>query len=242
MKTANCFRFFSKSALHACLLSFVFWGGCPLANAATSQAPNALKAQQFFCSAGYNHQDCGQHVARLRALLGRYGMGVQGPWSWIIVRSEDWQPFLERLHVDRRTPAFTALAEGETYLEESLFLPPSKRASELEHDFGAPFEQLLSIAVTHELGHALCRDGNEAAANRISDQLRNGKMPVCDESPKSLTPFDEFYLEKIIRFAAPAVIPGHISWEHVDSQGALLVRELHEEMRLRIDKSGSPLG
>jgi precorrin-6B methylase 2 len=36
-----------------------------------------------------------------------------------------------------------------------------------------------SLAVTHELGHAICAERNEAAADRFGEELRKGHTPPC---------------------------------------------------------------
>ena len=102
-----------------------------------------------------------------------------------------------KLHVDRRSPAFTAIEARETFLEEALFLPTSaRRAVDLVRNFRAPLDQLLTLAVSHELGHAICDGGDEAIANRVSDQLRNGEKIDCSETRNSLTPIEELYLRR----------------------------------------------
>jgi hypothetical protein len=169
-------------------------GERPSANATTSpklKPMNALATQGFYCNAGYDPHECEQHVANLKAVLIHYPASAPRHWSWVLVRSEDWQPLVLRLRLDRTSPAFTALDQHETFLEEALFLTQSIRANELARDFHAPSDQLLSLAVSHELGHVICSDGSEAAANRIAEQLRSGKHPEC---VKSLTPIDELYL------------------------------------------------
>jgi hypothetical protein len=155
---------------------------------------SAVASQQFFCSAGYDHQECLQHVSRLQAVLVRYSAGIQTDWGWVLVRSEDWKPLLLKLNLDRRSPAFSSLVQRKTYLEESLFLPPANRAAELERIYDAPIDQLLLIAVSHEIGHAVCHDGNEDSANLVAEQLRSGKRPQCIEITKSLSGIQELYL------------------------------------------------
>src|SRR5271155_5711830 len=140
---------------------FTLCGKGATASAADIPQPtqeSSLARQEFYCSPGYGLAECQQHVSKLKSLLAQYSGGTQLPWSWYIVRSEDWEPLLQKAHLGRLTPAFTGLEGRKTYLEESLFLPPSKRGNELEHDFGVPFDKLLSLAVAHELGHAVCRD------------------------------------------------------------------------------------
>jgi hypothetical protein len=154
----------------------------------------ALTAQHFYCNTGFDQHMCEQHVAKLKALLRRYPVDAPEGWRWVIVRSENWRPLLVSLHLDRRATAFSALGLRSTFLEEALFAYSPTRAAELVRDFHAPFDQLLSIALSHELGHAICHESNETAANRIAEQLRRGKQPECAETGESPTPIEELYL------------------------------------------------
>jgi hypothetical protein len=155
----------------------------------------ALPAQHFYCNTGFDEHVCQQHVAKLKEVLRRYPADAPGGWKWVIVRSEDWQPLLVSLRLDRRATAFSALGLRSTFLEEALFVYRPTRADELARDFHAPFNQLLSIAVSHELGHAICHERNEAAASRIAEQLRTGRHPECVEASESPTPIEELYLQ-----------------------------------------------
>ena len=154
----------------------------------------ALTAQHFYCNTGFDQHVCEQHVAKLKAVLRHYPADAPEGWRWVIVRSEDWQPLLMSLRLDRRATAFSALGLRSTFLEEALFVHSPRRAAELVRDFHAPFDQLLSIAISHELGHAICHERNETSANRIAEQLRRGKHPECGETGESPTPIDELYL------------------------------------------------
>ena len=178
-------------ALYLCRLA----GPARAAESERASQGNALAAQQLFCSAGYDPKSCLQHAAQLQAVLLRYPAAQPGPWSWVIVRSEDWQPFLLRLHLDQRSPAFTALEQRSTFLEEVLFLSDSERAPELERTFTTPLPQLLALAVTHELSHAICHEMDEAAANRIAQQLRAGRKADCSQA-RGLTPILELGLHR----------------------------------------------
>jgi hypothetical protein len=137
---------------------------------------------------------CLRQVAKLMAELMRYPADLPAHWSWVIVGSGAWQPLTQKLRLDQRSPAFTAIDERETFLEEALFLPMPTRTNELVRDLRVPFDQLLSIAVSHELGHAICHGGGEATAKRVSEQLRSGKRPDCGNAMKSPSRIEDVYL------------------------------------------------
>jgi hypothetical protein len=193
MKAAWPFSRFLAPAFRVCLLSVVtLCGACPLATAASQSAPvNSLVTQEFFCYAGLDHNECLQNIAKLQAELLRYSADLPRHWSWVIVGSEDWQSLVLKLHVDPRTPAFTAVKARKSFLEGALFSPRPARTEELVKNFGVPGDQLLTIAVSHELGHAICDGEDEKIAKRVSDQLRSGGKVDCTNS---LTKFDELYL------------------------------------------------
>lgn len=193
MKAAWPFGRFLAPTFGACLLSVVtLCGACPLATAASRSArASSLATQQFFCYAGLDHRECLQNIAKLRAKLMRYSAELPRHWSWVIVGSEDWQSVMSKLHLDKRSPAFSDLKTRETFLEGALFLPKAARQDELVRNFGVPVDQLLTLAVSHELGHAICSGGDEATANRVSDELRSGKQIDCTTS---LTRLEELSL------------------------------------------------
>ena len=195
MKAAWSFGRFLAPVFGACLLPVVtLCGACPSATAASHA--DSLVTQQFFCYTGLDHHECLENIAKLRAELVRYSADLPRHWNWVIVGSEAWQSVVLKLHVDRRSPAFTAIEARETFREEALFLPTSARTVDLVRNVRAPLDQLLALAVSHELGHAICDGGDEAIANRVSDQLRNGDKIDCSETRNSLTPIEELYLRR----------------------------------------------
>jgi hypothetical protein len=193
MKAAWPFSRFLAPTFRVCLLSVVtLCGACPLATAASRSAHvTNLVTQKFFCYAGLDHNECLQNIARLQAELLRYSAHLPRHWSWVIVGSEDWQSLVLKLHLDPRSPAFTAVEARKSFLEGALFSPRPTRTEELVKTFGVPGDQLLTLAVSHELGHAICDGEDEKIAKRVSDQLRSGGTIDCTNS---LTKFDELYL------------------------------------------------
>jgi len=102
-----------------------------------------------------------------------------GPWTWVLVRSQDWKPISRMLRLNPESPAFTALEPRETFLEEALFLHDPLRTAELMEEWQRSMPKLLELAVTHELGHAICEEPNEAAADHIAEELRKGRLMRC---------------------------------------------------------------
>jgi len=192
MKRSSAIRRFLCARI-LCLLSVVaLCAACPLATVASRSAHlKSLATQQFFCYAGLEHQECLQNIAKLRAELALYSADLPRGWSWVIVGSEDWQSVVLQLQLDRRSPAFSDLKMRETFLEGALFLPKPARTDELVKDFGVPADQLLTLAVSHELGHAICPGGDEAIAHRTSVQLRSREKIDCTNS---LTRMEELSL------------------------------------------------
>jgi hypothetical protein len=61
---------------------------------------------------------------------------------------------------------------------QALVVPVSTRGTELSALWHMTIEDLLDLAVTHELGHALCNEEDEAIANRVA-KLRERISPSC---------------------------------------------------------------
>lgn len=192
MKTASPFSRFLAPAFRICLLSVITLCGIPLATPASQSAHvSRIASQGFVCDTGLDHNECLQHIAQLRTELLRYSANLPRQWSWVVVGSEDWQSLMLKLHMDRRSPAFTAIEARQSFLEGALFLPKTARTDELVRNLGVPVDQLLTVAVSHELGHAICDAEDEAIAKRVSAQLRSGAHIDCTNS---LTLYDELYL------------------------------------------------
>jgi len=131
--------------------------------------------QHFVCNTGYSVQQCHEQMAVLRPLLDKYGAGRLGDWTWILVKSDDWKE-LQRAHrMDPDSPAFTVLDRRETFFEEALVSPVTERRIELVRQWSLGMDDLLKLAVTHELGHALCDEKNEKKADAYGEKLRSGQ-------------------------------------------------------------------
>ena len=141
------------------------------------------KAIQFFCGEQYNPKDCNQHVLSLRRVLAHYPIEQLGTWSFVLVPSADWKD-LVRGTKNPSAPALTELERRTTVFEEVLFSskPSPTRVAELLHMFNIPADALVELAVSHELGHALCHDKDEGRTKILSFKLRAGQPLVCHPS------------------------------------------------------------
>jgi hypothetical protein len=139
----------------------------------------ANSTQRLLCNTGYRVPECLQQLAVLRAALDRYHAESLGPWTWVIVKSEDWKPIVRGHGGNTDSPAFTVSEKRETFLEEALFVPVAQRSAELLTAWSVPLNEFLDLAVTHEMGHGICHDRNEARAVQFSMLLRQGKEAKC---------------------------------------------------------------
>lgn len=135
--------------------------------------------QHFVCAAPYTIQDCEKQIVLLQATLHRYRAEDLGEWTWVLVHSEDWKPILERAHMDPNSPAFSILERRQTFFEDILLVPRPNRQKELASKWNIGFDQFLDLAVTHELGHALCNDADERRADQFGKLLRETRVPTC---------------------------------------------------------------
>jgi len=133
----------------------------------------------FYCNVGYSVPDCTEKLTRLRYVLARLKPAQLGEWTWVLVRSEDWKPILRRAGRDPDSPAFTILASRETFLEDALFGADPVRTRILLERWRMPRDTLLAFAIAHELGHAMCREFDEAKTNRYAEQLVEGGSALC---------------------------------------------------------------
>jgi hypothetical protein len=135
--------------------------------------------QHFVCNTGYTPQQCHEQVSVLRPQLDKYGAARLGDWTWVLVKSDDWKELQRQHRMDPDSPAFTVLDRRETFFEEALVSPVTVRRAELVKQWSLGMDELLNLAVTHELGHALCSEKNERKADAYGAELRAGQAVVC---------------------------------------------------------------
>jgi hypothetical protein len=172
------FRLSLLTLFVACAVQLAASQTVPLTHPAKEQAAPQV-SQHFVCNTGYSTQQCHEQMSVLTPLLDRYGAGRLGGWTWVLVKSDDWKA-LQRGHgMDPDSPAFTVLDRRETFFEEALVSPVTTRRVELIKQWSLGMDDLLNLAVTHELGHALCNERNERKADANGKQLREGQPLQC---------------------------------------------------------------
>ena len=97
----------------------------------------------------------------------------------MLIKSQDWKAIQSEHRMDPDSPAFTVLNCRETFFEEALLSPVPERRTELIQQWSLGIDDLLKLAVTHELGHALCYERNERKADACGEQLRKGQAVQC---------------------------------------------------------------
>jgi hypothetical protein len=137
-------------------------------------------AQKFVCNTGYSQTNCNQQVLVLRKALGNYPVAQLGSWTWILVRSEDWNAILRSRSLDPDSPAFTYYPKRETFFDEALVTQVPARSPELLLKWNMDREGLLDLAIRHELGHALCNEADERNAERVAKLLEQRKPVSCE--------------------------------------------------------------
>jgi hypothetical protein len=136
------------------------------------------------CNTGYQQKECNEQTMVLRKALANYPLAQLGNWTWILVRSEDWKAILRARGLDPDSPAFTFFAKRETFIEEALVTQVPGRNRELLLKWNMSMKDLLDFAIAHELGHALCNDGDEGNADRVARLLEQKKEISCETTSR----------------------------------------------------------
>jgi hypothetical protein len=158
-------QFFLLASLPQALVSSSRWDGVP---------------QPFVCNTGYTPQKCSTDMAVLRRALAKYPVARLGRWTWILVLSKDWKAIVTPRGLDPDSPAFTYYAKKETFIEEALVTNVPGRDQELNARWHMSLDQLLDLALAHELGHCLCKDKSEEVANQVAEELIEGRTLSCE--------------------------------------------------------------
>ena len=156
------------------VMPFVF-SAYPLAAQTNGNAPK----QHFACNVGYTPRECQVAATVLRKALARYPVEALGEWRWVLVRTEDWKQLLSKRKFDSDSPAFSLLPKRETFLDAALVGRTSIRGVQLRAIWRMPIEDLLDLAIRHELAHALCNERDESKADRAAIALKNGTPLSC---------------------------------------------------------------
>jgi hypothetical protein len=147
---------------------------------AIASIPNRI---QFFCTHNYDSQACLKDSVALRHALAPYRLEHLGTWSFLLVPADDWRTLVLGLHGNPVSPAFSIIDQHMTVLESSLFTATPIRDKSLLRTFGVIGSALLDLAVTHELGHAICQDQNQHRADDYGRELRQTKTVDCTKTP-----------------------------------------------------------
>jgi hypothetical protein len=115
----------------------------------------------------------------LKRVVANYSASELGDWTWILVRSEDWKGILLARGLDPDSPAFTFRPKRETFIEEALLTQVPVRGRELLLKWNMSANDLLDLAIRHELGHALCNDPSEQNADRVARLLEQRNTVSC---------------------------------------------------------------
>jgi hypothetical protein len=151
----------------------------PIQHDANNRLPNSI---QFFCTQDYDHQACQDDIAKLQRSLLRYPVKQLGQWSFVVASRSESIALQHRSNGSVETPAFTFLSHRTTILERDLFSAAADRRADLFRAYGVTGPALLELAISHELGHAICQEPDERRADDYGRELRGEKTPSCSQA------------------------------------------------------------
>ena len=141
--------------------------------------------QTCLCENGFPPGDCKSDFEILKAHLQAYPTAQLGAWTWVLVQSKHWKELGSDLGLDSTSPAYTAIEDRLTLIDESMLAQrDANRSAELIRKFDLPLSRLIDLAVTHEMGHALCGFKDEYKADAVGRRLREGELPYCSVPAK----------------------------------------------------------
>jgi hypothetical protein len=166
----------------ACAAQTQTVGVAPVRLHAMASIPHAV---QFFCTHNYDSEACRKDSVALRHALAPFPLERLGTWSFLLVPADEWRTLVLGLHGNPVSPAFSIIDQHMTVLESSLFTATPIRDKSLLRTFGVIGSDLLDLAVTHELGHAICQDRDQRRADEYGRELCHTKMVNCNNTPGS---------------------------------------------------------
>ena len=102
-----------------------------------------------------------------------------GDWSWVLVRRTIGTGSCVGLVVTL-TVLHSRSSSGARRFSGGT-LRPWQRSRTLLEKWRVPLDELLNVAVTHELAHMLCRERDEARTHAYAGQLSESGQVTCDE-------------------------------------------------------------
>ena len=163
----------------ACAASTLTLRVVPVHLDAIASIPNAI---EFFCTHNYENQACLKDSVALRHALAPYPLERLGAWSFLLVPTDDWRTIVRGLRLNPVSPAFSNIDQHITVLESSLITASPLRDKKLLQTFGVVGGALLDLAVTHELGHSICHEGDERRVDDYARELRQTKTVDCTKT------------------------------------------------------------
>jgi len=145
---------------------------------------------QFLCSQKLDKAECVKEATALRQAMAPYPVHLLEQWSFVLVPADDWKALVRSQGGDPLSPAFSILEQRATLLDSSLFVGSAIRNKELLERFGMIGPALVDLAITHEMGHAICHEKNERRADDYGKLLRDGKAPVCSGTQRIIPSSD----------------------------------------------------
>ena len=133
--------------------------------------------QTFLCDNRVALSECKIEVEILKTHMQAFPVGQLGAWTWVLVRSDRWKD----LGLDLASPAYTAIEERLTLIDESMLVEKNAlRTEELMRKFELPLPALVDFAVTHEMGHALCGFKEEGKADAVGRRFAKANFLIAD--------------------------------------------------------------
>ena len=78
--------------------------------------------KHFFAKTDFPASDCKSDFEVLKSHLQAYPTAQLGVWTWVIVQSNHWKDLGRDLGLDAASPAYTAIEDRLTLLDESMLL------------------------------------------------------------------------------------------------------------------------